>query len=78
MQSGICFCCGEFSVQVHRPVESADSRVRGCRMSSAPLLWEGVQDATFLRTVTLLLPRSSVLPVLATRVGHISFPPSDQ
>lgn len=40
MQSGICFCYGEFSLQVHRPVESADSQVRGCRTPRAPLSWE--------------------------------------
>lgn len=71
MPSGICFCYGEFSLQVHRPVENADSQVRGCRTPRAPLLWKGLQDATFLCTVALLLPRSSVLPVLAVRVGSI-------
>lgn len=67
----VCFCCGEFSLQVHRAVESADRQVRGAGHPALLYCGEGVQDAISLCTETLLLPRSSVLPVLAFRVGSI-------
>lgn len=71
MHSGICFCYGEFSLQVHRPVESAGSQVRGAGHPAPLYCGEGVQDATFLCTVALLLPRSSVPAVPAVRVSSI-------
>lgn len=71
MQSGICSCCGGFSLRVHRPVESAGSQVRGAGLPAPLYCGKGVQDATFLCTGALLLPRSSIPAGLEIRVGSI-------